>query len=1061
MKNYHPQKYMLLLLCIIGLLPTIATATETQERAIIDTDFTDWNTVSKTGGTLDIETRYTNETITFTLVGTGCQPQGQNTGKFGDLTGFIMAEKNASGTITTSTFAHITKVRYFHGATGGNRGWGLQKKSAHDTDWVTLSSAVANPATGVWVECDINEEQVQLRWWNLADAQNAYMFELEVYTNVEITARQLTLATAVAPTPEAGKVSVYPESETYDENSELKLKAEENFGYDFINWTNKRGEVVSSETEFVYIIKENDVLTANFEKVDTHVLDIAVEGGANDYMISYSPAPTIVNDKQMYEKGTVVNVTATSNPILTFTHWDNGETNPALSVTMDVDRSYTASYSAVDYIVGWDFIKRGNNGRPADFASTADNEASTLYLTNEKGETTSWLDKSKEAAGGYECFEGAAVNWKNLGEYWFETKINATEFTGIRVEAEMLYNFNAYTTIVVEYSKDGDQWTEGGRVTLAGTKTKNTVNATLGNDANNQPTLYIRFRPDKENGTVSGTAGDNDGTTISNIFIYGTKSLVDDKQSPTLLSSVPENGSTGASATGKVVLHFHEKVTLANTKATIGDKVVEGAVAGKTVTFPYVGLRYNTEYTFTLAGHSVYDLTGNACSDDIVIRFTTIAPPTVVPGMYDAVVTNATELTEALGKADGKQRYRIFLHDGIYDLGSACLTNIPGNVSLIGESTEGTVIMNKAPNEGISISATLCTGGENIYMQDLTVRNAGDNDASAAARRFVAIQENASKAVYKNVCLQSNQDTYYTRATQRTYWEGGMITGTVDYICGGGDIFFNGVTLYNNSRNNGNCITAPATNSAWGYVFSNCTIDGAAKQNGIYSLGRPWQGSPRAVYINTTMKIIPAAAGWSDMNVIPALFAEYNSHTENGIPVDCSKRKTTFKADDTEHTITYNPLLTADEAAKYTIDNVLAGNDGWQPQLLTEQATAPLLSIADGLISWESSDYVFCYAICKNGKVIEFTNETSYTIPSDATDADLFSVRAANEMGGLCPASEPISTAIHSTAASGEVVSTTIYNATGMVSPMLQRGVNIIHTAYTNGVVKAEKIIIK
>ena len=346
-------------------------------------------------------------------------------------------------------------------------------------------------------------------------------------------------------------------------------------------------------------------------------------------------------------------------------------------------------------------------------------------------------------------------------------------------------------------------------------------------------------------------------------------------------------------------------------------------------------------------------------------------------------------------------------------------------------------------------------------MQDLTVRNAGDNDASAAARRFVAIQENASKAVYKNVCLQSNQDTYYTRATQRTYWEGGMITGTVDYICGGGDIFFNGVTLYNNSRNNGNCITAPATNSAWGYVFSNCTIDGAAKQNGIYSLGRPWQGSPRAVYINTTMKIIPAAAGWSDMNVIPALFAEYNSHTENGIPVDCSKRKTTFKADDTEHTITYNPLLTADEAAKYTIDNVLAGNDGWQPQLLTEQATAPLLSIADGLISWESSDYVFCYAICKNGKVIEFTNETSYTIPSDATDADLFSVRAANEMGGLCPASEPISTAIHSTAASGEVVSTTIYNATGMVSPMLQRGVNIIHTAYANGVVKAEKIIIK
>ena len=197
------------------------------------------------------------------------------------------------------------------------------------------------------------------------------------------------------------------------------------------------------------------------------------------------------------------------------------------------------------------------------------------------------------------------------------------------------------------------------------------------------------------------------------------------------------------------------------------------------------------------------------------------------------------------------------------------------------------------------------------------------------------------------------------------------------------------------------------------------------------------------------------------MSVVPALFAEYNSHTENGTPVDCSKRKTTFKAGDTEHTVTYNPLLTADEAVKYTIDNVLAGSDGWQPQLLTEQATAPLLSIADGLISWEPSDYVFCYAICKNGKVIEFTNETSYTIPSDATANDFFSVRAANEMGGLCPASEPVSTAIHTTPASGKVVSTTVYNATGITSPTLQRGVNIIHKTYANGIVKAEKVIIK
>ena len=866
---------------------------------------------------------------------------------------------------------------------------------------------------------------------------------------------------ATANIAEAGTVNVYPASEVYDDGTELTLTATENFGYDFVNWTNAAGEEVSVENKFVWTVTADEVLTANFKQVNTYELAMTIDGGANDYMISYNPAPTIVDGKQMYEEGTIVGIAAASNPILTFTNWNNGETNPALSVTMDADKAYTASYSAVDYIVGWDFIKRGNNGRPADFASTTDNETATLYLINENGDTQGWLDKSKEAAGGYESFEGAAVNWKKLGEYWYETKINATEFTEIRVEAELMYNYNAYTTVIVEYSVDGTEWAEGGRVTMAGAKTENAVSAEFGDDANNQATLYIRFRPDKEFGSVDGTsAPDNDGTTITNIFVYGTKKLVDDGQDPTLLSSVPTNGATGASATGKIVLNFHEKVTLANAKATIGDKEVEGVVSGKTVTFPYMGLLYNTEYTFTLAANSVYDLTGNACKEDIVIKFTTIAPPTVTPGMYDAVVTNADELLDAFKKADGQKRFRIFLHDGTYDLGNACLTTVPGNVSLIGESMENTIIMNKAIEEGIGITATLCTGGENVYMQDLTIKNAGDYDATAFAGRYVALQENASKGVFKNVRLLSNQDTYYTRATKRTYWEGGMITGTVDYICGGGDVFFNGVTLYNNARDNGDCITAPATSSDWGYVFVDCTIDGDKGQDGIYSLGRPWQSSPRAVYINTTMKIIPTAAGWSDMGAVPALFAEYNSHTESGAPVDCSKRKTSFKSNDVDVAVTYNPVLTAAEAAKFTVENVLAGDDGWQPQLLTEQAIAPVLTVADGLISWPASDYVFCYAICKNGKVVEFTNETSYTIPTDAADTDLFSVRAANEMGGLGVASAAVNnTGIQTLVAGGEVVSTTIYNASGVAMPTMQRGLNIVCTTYANGAVRIEKVV--
>jgi hypothetical protein len=97
----------------------------------------------------------------------------------------------------------------------------------------------------------------------------------------------------------------------------------------------------------------------------------------------------------------------------------------------------------------------------SDFYSTPDNEAAQLILTNESGSITGWLDKSTVAAGGYESMKGAAVNWKAIGDkYYYQTKINASDFTGIKVQAQMLYNYIAHKTQVIEYSIDGKTWKE-------------------------------------------------------------------------------------------------------------------------------------------------------------------------------------------------------------------------------------------------------------------------------------------------------------------------------------------------------------------------------------------------------------------------------------------------------------------------------------------------------------------------------------------------------------------------------------------------------------------------
>ena len=1039
-----------------------------QERPVIYTDFNDWDAFNSKDEVVSVEktTAFSNETVTFSFDAVNLYPNMQQPdGKF-TYTGYVMAEKNREGLITTSAFQNITRVRYLHGATGSNRGFRLEKKADGDADWVVLSDAVANPSSGVWVECNVNGTNVQLRWSNLNQAQNAYMFELEVLSNVEITAPQVTLSTNVYP-EEAGSIMVTPASAMYDEGTEITLTAKRNFGYEFLRWEDGNGAILSTDEVYNHVLNENLDVTAIFGEIATYSLSTSVEGGANSYMILATPDANKVDGKNMYEVGTIVTLTAIENPVIKFTNWATGETTNEITTTMDSDKSFTAHYSAGDYVVGWDFFRRGANGRPADFASTADNEATTLVLRTAAGQTNSWLDKSEEAAGGYEG-EPAAVNWKPIADkYYFETKVVATDFTDIKVTSKMLYNYNAYSVQKLEYSLDGENYVEAARITIPGGKVWTPLEATLPAECNHAPTLHLRWIPDYESEIV-GSESVNDGTAITAIYVTGSPQIYDDGTAPVLVNSIPANNAGNISATGRIVLTFDEKVQLAEgTVATLGDKTLNAVIAGKTMTFSYMGLNYNTDYTFTLAANTVADMAGNTMTSAININFTTMEAPVVTPGMYDAVVTTAEEFLAALRNANNNaasgSRYRIFLHDGLYDIGDLVLTEVKSNISLIGESMENTMIMNAAPVEGISVSATLLTTGENIYMQDITLKN--NYDYTGTTGRAVCLQDKGNKNVFKNVAMLSFQDTYYSNNNRmRSYFEDSKIHGTVDFICGGGDVFFNRTTLFLEDRT-GNVITAPAGDTDWGYVFNDCIIDGYESNKGSYALGRPWQGAPMSVWINTTMKVLPKAEGWNDMSptIVPKLFAEYNSHTENGMPVDCSARKTEYLGG----TIDYSPVLTAEEAAAFTLENVLGGNDAWQPAMLTEQALAPVISENNGTISWAESTQVFVYAVCKNGQVVDFTNDNSYSIPSDATQQDVFSIRAANEMGGLGLASNGVTlgsgagTGIEDNAVAKEVAERQYFNASGIRIAAPQAGVNIVRIIYVDGSVETVKEFVK
>lgn len=913
---------------------------------------------------------------------------------------------------------------------------------------------------------------------------------------------QYTLSAAVS-TVGAGTVKVSPAGTVFDAETSITVIATKNFGYKFVNWTDANNQMVSTDEAYTFSISANTALKANFEKINTYALNYKVEGGAKDYMISASPVPTVVEGKNMYEEGTEVTLTASSNDILTFTNWNDGETGAERKIKMNADQSFTAAYSAKDFIAGWDFYKSAREGRTADFAAE-DNDVDQLILRDADGNTYTWLDKSN-SAGGYEG-KNAAVNWtskktKPLGETYWQTKVNATAFTDIKVKSSMLYNYNAYETYNVEYSLNGTDWTKVGAIKMPGAKAWTDGEFTLPSDANNKAEVYIRWIADKTS-SIKGATGDNDGISITNIYITGTAQLVNDGKAPVLVSTIPAEGATNASANGKIVLTFDEKVKLTdNAAATLGTAKIEGTVSGKTITFAYKGLNYATAYTFTLAAGSVADLTDNATDQAIVLNFTTKTKPAVTKALYDFIVPTDGDFKAALDAAakrtDTSKRFRIFIKQGDYKIPADEKSKVTGsdgksyanpttymntpNVSIIGEGMDNTSLTNTVPNsgqsanvlEGIGKGDVLCLqkGATNTYFQDLKMYSSmGD-----AKGRDIVLNDQSNRTVCKNVSLWAYQDTYVSNNQNgKFYFEDGILRGRTDYLCGKGDVYYNNVELWICEK--GGYLAVPSQPKKYGYIFKDCTIKDATEAkdlNGNYALGRPWgKGTPIALYIDTKMEAIPSAAGWNEMSGgYPKRFAEYNSYTSTGSVVDLKDRKKVYDAYDSKDGDNYvnrrnetagDPILAAEEAAFYTVENIMGQDDDWDPTAATEQASAPTNVKLNGTtLAWDNNDYALLWAVCKNGKVVDFTITPSYIV-DDASAT--WSVRAANEMGGLSEATVVgQGTGIRNIVAATDaaVIKTAIYAADGTQLSNLQKGINIIVKILADGSKKTSKVIVK
>lgn len=369
---------------------------------------------------------------------------------------------------------------------------------------------------------------------------------------------------------------------------------------------------------------------------------------------------------------------------------------------------------------------------------------------------------------------------------------------------------------------------------------------------------------------------------------------------------------------------------------------------------------------------------------------------------YDAAVKTINELKVALAKANSRedmtQRYRIFLHNGTYDYGTSAKNEVKGNTSLIGESTDGVIITNKPVATGNLADTTptlfIDQNQNDVYMQDLTVRQGQDWDSKKSTGQAMAVRQRGKRAVYKNVTLQGIQDTYYlNKADGTAYFETSTVAGQTDYVYGDGTAWFEQCTMYNTGAG---YITAPNTQAGYyGMVFNGCTVDGDASAAGKFYLGRPWNDSPHATYLNTTFKQLPMEEGWGRMtNNLVLRLHEYGSMDANGTLLDLSKRSI---ANCSPAAGSDEPVITAEKAAEYTIEKVLGAD--WNPQARTVQLAAPVVTLSGSMLSWQAVPGAIGYAIVKDGSVVAFTTATSYD--NYELGGGIYSIRVANEYGGL------------------------------------------------------------
>lgn len=219
--------------------------------------------------------------------------------------------------------------------------------------------------------------------------------------------------------------------------------------------------------------------------------------------------------------------------------------------------------------------------------------------------------------------------------------------------------------------------------------------------------------------------------------------------------------------------------------------------------------------------------------------------------------------------------------------------------------------------------------GDGFRAEKITFRNTSGDHGQG-----LAVRVDADRVIFNHCRFLGWQDTLMANKG-RQYFKNCYIEGRVDFIYGDGTAVFDHCQLHSK---NGGYITAASTppERPFGFVFLHCKLTGddvpwmdptVATPGKVWKLpnaqlGRPWRSYGSVAFLECEVGDHIKPEGWNNWgkveNETTARFVEFGNTGPGAQP---DKR------------VPWARQLSQEEAARITIQSVLVGTDGWNPEL--------------------------------------------------------------------------------------------------------------------------------